>query len=140
MCSPHALSTPALVVQCRAHALRRCLLLCASPNGMLRLLELSPFPQARQRSFPLDATPRKLALCQSPRCIVLLCNTVQPELAPSNPIGPHETSDRMADGNMDGWALVTLHAHAACMCVLWAVHRTRASLGSSHGAHISFGA
>lgn len=64
---------------------------------MLRLLQLSSLPQGRQRSFPLHATPRKVALCRDPLCIALLCNTVEPEAALSNPIAAHESSDHMAD-------------------------------------------
>lgn len=80
---------------------RRCLILCASVDGMLRLLELTPSPQGLQKSFPLQATPRKLAVCRDPVCVALLCNTVEPEAPPSNPIAPHEASDPMGDDDSE---------------------------------------
>lgn len=77
-------------------------MLCASTDGVLRLLGLDACPSHRQRSIPLHATPTKTAICHTPRCIALLCNAVPAEVPLSNPLRPHETAAGMIADQMDG--------------------------------------
>lgn len=86
-------------------------------------MDLPAAPGRFQASFPLDATPKKLALSYRPHSLVVICNTVENEGPLSNPLRGNESSARMGQDSDEEQVSPSTYAHAVqlflfhcCLC------------------------